>query len=140
MQEIHDACAVNTSSNALFGFVGVPAHYRQQYDHTQIQQACVAQLIQLFGEKAGLYQNIYYKDWAQDPYVTSQSDIASQPAHPHFPITKHTEELIEKNIYLAGSEFSPTDAGYLEGAVCAVENVMKQLKDTSTIHNSNQSR
>ena len=127
MQEMHDACAENKIVSALFGFIGVPATYRANYDESQIKQACINQLSQLYGKPAQSIKASYLKDWANDEFVASGNDINEPPNHPHFAIANHENELTQKNIYLAGSEFSQVDAGYLEGAVCAVAEVINKL-------------
>ena len=138
MQEMHDACSIDISetgeqvnlTNALFGFIGVPANHRQQYDESQIKEACLNQLNQLYENSEEELDSILYKDWATDEFVASARDINEPPKHPDFPMVQHMTELTQKNIFLAGSEFSRTDAGYLEGAVCAVNDVMTKITNT----------
>ncbi|WP_054114209.1 flavin monoamine oxidase family protein [Marinagarivorans algicola] len=131
MQEMHDACGfgvcavadnvdVDVGTSALFGFVGVPASHRAQFTEAHIKQACLAQIEQLYGVQAAPATAVFYKDWAADKYVAAKRDISESPAHPHFALSRHQQELAQKNLYLVGSEFADTDAGYLEGAVCAV--------------------
>ena len=127
MQEMHDASADNSPPYALFGFIGIPAQNRAQYSESQIKQACINQLQQLYGEQAKNAQTTLLKDWAFDEYVTTKQDCLEAPSHPNFNIIEHINELEEKNIYLAASEFSADDAGYLEGAVCAVKQVIAKL-------------
>jgi monoamine oxidase len=127
MQEMHDACADNSPPYALFGFIGIPAQYRAQYSEAKIKQACLNQLQQLYGERAKEVETSHLKDWATDVYVSTEQDCVESPNHPHFNLVEHANELKDKNIYLAGSEFSTEDAGYLEGAVCAVNQVISKL-------------
>ena len=82
---------------------------------------------QLYGEQAKDTETTLIKDWAFDEYVTTEQDCSEAPNHPNFNILEHKNELKEKNIYLAASEFSADDAGYLEGAVCAVKQVIAKL-------------
>ncbi len=137
MQEMHDACAfgvcdvtddVDVDVSALFGFVGVSASHRAQFTEAQIKQACLAQIEQLYGAQAAPAQAVFYKDWAADQYVAAKRDISERPAHPHFALSRHQKELAQKNLYLAGSEFADIDAGYLEGAVCAVNAFIDTLE------------
>ncbi|XPF96463.1 FAD-dependent oxidoreductase [Colwellia sp. RE-S-Sl-9] len=127
MQEIHDACANNEPSYALFGFIGIPAISRSQYSEAQIKQACLSQLALLYGEQAKKVENTYFKDWATSEYITSELDLNEPPQHPYFDSKYHQKELTEKKIFLVGSEFSTIDAGYLEGAVCAVNDVINKI-------------
>ncbi|WP_068545920.1 flavin monoamine oxidase family protein [Thalassotalea crassostreae] len=128
MQEMHDASADDVPPYALFGFIGLPANYRAQFSDEQIEQACLAQLHKIYGEQATRTESTFLKDWATDGYSTSELDIKEPAQHPNFAIENHEKELRSKNLYLAGSEFSDIDAGYLEGAVCAVSKVIEQIK------------
>jgi len=122
MQEIHDASANEQAPYALFGFIGINALQRASLSSDQLKQACINQLVQIFGAQAATYQQVYLKDWAVDKFTASAQDIQQASQHPSFAIHLFKDELKAKRIHLVASEFSTIDAGYLEGAVEAVDN------------------
>lgn len=131
MQEMHDACDNHGKSHALFGFIGIPVSQRQQYSAEQIKQACISQLVSLYGEQAANIEHCYLKDWAQDKWVTAPLDLSQPPVHPYVNLTQHQQELDDKNVYLVASEFARQEAGYLEGAIYAVNDMVQKTNLTS---------
>jgi monoamine oxidase len=127
MVEMHDACDDGGNNAALFGFIGVPATQRALYTKAQIIEACIAQLVNLYGEQAGDYQYCDVKDWAQDRWVCTKTDISEPAAHPHIDLKPFAQQLTALNLCLVGSEFAECEAGYLEGAIEAVEVNMESL-------------
>jgi monoamine oxidase len=121
MVEMHDASDDAGNNAALFGFIGVPATQRAPYTKAQIIEACIAQLVNLYGEQAGDYQSCDVKDWAQDQWVCAKTDISEPAGHPHIDLKPFTQQLNTLNLCLVGSEFAKCEAGYLEGAIEAVE-------------------
>jgi monoamine oxidase len=121
MQEIHDASANEQAPYALFGFIGINALQRASLSTQQLQQACINQLVNIFGEQAATYQQVYLKDWAVDKFTASAQDLKETPQHPNFAINLFKDELETKRVHLVASEFSAIDPGYLEGAVEAVD-------------------
>ncbi len=127
MVEIHDATATPDKGFALFGFIGVPSKVRQQYAENDIKAACLQQLVDIFGDIAADYQSISLEDWALDSAICTDKDILEGSQHPNIDIGKFERALQDKRIYFAGSEFSTNDAGYLEGALLAVNRAMNAL-------------
>ncbi|WDE08865.1 FAD-dependent oxidoreductase [Thalassomonas viridans] len=121
MVEIHDACGDINDNPAIFGFIGIPATQRVGISHKQMKQACLQQLIQVFGPQATDIEAAYLMDWSMDEYVATAKDLSEQPRHARYLIDKLKNELTAVNAYLIGSEFGQTDAGYLEGALSAVD-------------------
>ncbi|WP_210545911.1 FAD-dependent oxidoreductase [Rhodoferax sp. PAMC 29310] len=127
--EIHDASSTPRGGHALFGFVGVPAHLRRQHDHASIEAACLAQLTTIFGPAASLPLAISLKDWAQDEWVVSDRDLFEPPQHPALNLAPWSAELRRLGLHLVGSEYAENEAGYLEGALCAVESFLDAAID-----------
>lgn len=121
MVEIHDASASKQSAAALFGFIGIPAVHRATMTKQQLSQACTDQLIQIFGVQAVNPINTYLQDWAKEPWISTQQDIAESARHAAFNMAKHQQELTSMNLKLVGSEFALNEPGYIEGALEAVE-------------------
>jgi monoamine oxidase len=121
MVEIHDASSSLQAGHALFGFLGVPAHIRGQHGQAALEAACLSQLTAIFGPAASQPRAILLKDWAQDAWIVSQQDLSETPQHPDLNLAPWSTELSRLELYLVGSECAPDEAGYLEGALCAVD-------------------
>lgn len=119
--EMYDASDEQGNNAALFGFIGVPAGQRAAYTKTQIIDACLMQLMNLYGEQAGEYLHCDIKDWALDQWACAKTDITEPAAHPYIDLKPFAEQLSQINLSLVGSEFATSEAGYLEGAIEAVE-------------------
>ncbi len=126
MVEIHDATASIDQGAALFGFIGIPALARQQYGTGDLKTLCLRQLTDLFGEKAATPEAVYLNDWANDPFVATQKDIREPPNHAQFHPTFFTE-MQDINLYMVASEFAQKEAGYLEGALNAVDKALPRM-------------
>lgn len=115
--EIHDATTASGSA-ALFGFVGIGALERRTLREESITQASIAQFVRLFGQEAAVPTATLFQDWAADP-LTATADDAVSSGHPTAGDWVDGPWL--GRLHLAGSEVSPTEAGYLAGAVQASE-------------------
>ncbi len=125
--EIHDATEEKTGAAALFGFVGLPAHQRHSLGHRPLADACLNQLVTLFGANAKEPLFTCLKDWSLEPLVAASQDLAEPPAHANFPMNRFTDELESLGIHLAGSEYARREPGYLEGALEASDHWLKRL-------------
>jgi monoamine oxidase len=117
MVEVHDA--TNASGGAgLFGFLGVGAEHRAAMGEEALTRACIGQFARIFGEEARTPRATFIKDWAADPLTATSADRAAAGQ-----IAPSDAEWVpgawQERLVLAGSETSPTDAGYLAGAVMA---------------------
>ncbi|WFU04714.1 FAD-dependent oxidoreductase (plasmid) [Rhizobium sp. CB3171] len=127
--EIHDATTASGKA-ALFGFVGVPAHYRREVGRDAITDASIAQLGQLFGPDALRPTATLYKDWAEDPLTATSLDQMAT-GHPDGRRREWTDNNWSDRITLAGSETAVHDPGYLAGAVEAGERAAISLINRS---------
>ncbi len=143
MVEINDASGVdrentnegvhdNASPAALFGFIGVPALNRKTIDKQQIINACIAQLGKLFGEAALSPISTHYIDWANNEYISTNTDINEPSQHAHFDQARFKAELNRLNLGLIGSEFSQTEPGYIAGALDHVNDQAVKIKIQSS--------
>jgi monoamine oxidase len=130
MMELHDASpqSENTPNGrgAIFGFLGVPADARKGQDASVIQ-ACKQQLINLFGERAGSPLDIIYKDWSDDPFTATPEDANGPQSHPHYHAISISEADWQNRLFFAVTETAPQFGGFLEGALEAVDNVMRRF-------------
>lgn len=121
MPEIHDATTAGGQA-ALFGFLGVGAAERLRMGEEALARACVAQFTRIFGTEAANPRATRYKDWAADPWTAAPADLIST-GHATF-----TPDWVQgpwaDRLILGGSETSPSEAGYLAGAVEASANAV----------------
>jgi monoamine oxidase len=119
LAEIHDASTAS-GQPALFGFLGVSAAQRAVLDHQALTDACITQLMRIFGPEARTPRATLLKDWTTDPLTATRRDAVAT-GHP----TSHAGPWVvgpwADRLALAGSETSPSEAGYLAGAIVAAE-------------------
>jgi monoamine oxidase len=129
LAETHDATTASGQA-ALFGFVGIPPARRQAMGRDALVAASVRQLVTLFGPGAGTPRATLYKDWAADPLTATEMDWVDG-AHPVAQGRAWVDGAWRHRITLAGSETSPSEPGYLAGAVhaaaCAASEVTRLL-------------
>ena len=125
MVEIHDASAEDGNYAALFGFIGVPYLSRNQVTKEQLIQACAQQLSYFYGKDAEKATGYFIKDWADDKFVANRDDQTQPSQHPEFDFSGLDEQLNNLNIHFVASEFAKQEAGYLEGAINAVDDAIK---------------
>lgn len=111
LSEIHDASPVRAEAGALFGFAHVGAARQPGF-----QDAAIAQLVRLFGPGAETPDTVMIKDWSRDPATATPADRTPPQGHPTYRRLPPTNRLI-----FAGTEASPEDGGFLEGALAAAE-------------------
>lgn len=124
--EIHDA-TTRSGAAALFGFVGVPSAQRAAIGEEALIHACIIQLIRLFGEEAGRPRATLFKDWAVDPLTATEIDRAGGD-HPVATGAPWVTGAWSDRLSLGGSEASPSDPGYLAGAVDAATRAVADVR------------
>ena len=137
MGEIHDASFEDNNGNevfALFGFIGVPYQHRQQISQGEMTTACISQLRLLFGERISEYKLTYFKDWANDIYTASKLDQTQASAHPHINLQTEQKQLNAIQLYCVASEFSSTEAGYMEGAILAAQQAVSAIVSSTHVN------
>lgn len=120
LSEIHDASSADGSQAALFGFLGATADYRAQQGPEALAAQCLAQLARIFGPEAGHPTEHWLQDWAQQPLTAAALDRHPLNQHPLYrPISVPPDW--QDHLWLAGTEQSDYNGGYLEGALDAAE-------------------
>ncbi|KAF1004658.1 MAG: Putrescine oxidase [Luteibacter sp.] len=114
--EIHDASA-DDGEGALFGFIGVPATMRRRMPDAALRELCRAQLVRLFGPRAGEPRAEYVKDWAADPCTATQADQMAGGHHDTAAAIGHGDGPWQHFLTGIASEWSPSMPGYIAGAV-----------------------
>jgi monoamine oxidase len=127
LAEVHDASDADGRHAALFGFVGVPASVRRRVGRQALVEAALAQLARLFGPEALAPQSVHLQDWAEEAETATTADALPAASHPAPTSTALPAPWLGR-VHLAGSEFAPDFAGYLEGAVLAAERAVHALQ------------
>lgn len=127
MPEIHDATTADGAAG-LFGFVGVSADQRAALGDERLTEACLAQLVRMFGGEAASPRATLLKDWAADPCTATVDDRVATGHPVPGPAPWVTGPWAERLI-LAGSETSPVEPGYLAGAVVAARTAATAVLD-----------
>jgi monoamine oxidase len=119
LAEIHDASTVS-GQYALFGFLKWTAQQRAALGVPTLKQACLDQLTRLFGPSARETLAVHVQDWTTEPWTATELDAVAS-GHPMPSSMPWTTRPWQERLALAGSESSPTDPGYLSGAVVGAE-------------------
>ncbi len=123
MAEIHDATTASGKA-ALFGFMAIAAEQREQLGEAALSQACIGQLVRVFGEEARRPSSTILKDWASDPFTATPTDRVAG-GHPVPSTAPWVSGAWSARLSLGGSEVSQSEAGYLAGAVTAAMQAVK---------------
>ncbi|WP_434713041.1 FAD-dependent oxidoreductase [Rhizobium sp. YTUHZ045] len=119
MVEMHDATLANGKA-ALFGFIGIGADQRAALGDEALKKACLAQFARIFGAGASEPRSTLLKDWAADPLTaTSRDPLAT--GHLSAEDANSLSGLWGQRLFMAGSETSAIEAGFLAGAVAAAK-------------------
>jgi monoamine oxidase len=130
--EIHDASpqsggeGTDSGCGALFGFVGLPPGGRDRVGRAQLIEAAIAQLARIFGPEATTPVATRLHDWSYEPWTARAEDRVGFGDHPPTQPAALPSPWGAR-VALAGSEFSRTVPGYLEGAVEAAEGAARAL-------------
>lgn len=111
LAEIHDASPFDAKVGALFGFAHVGAARQPGF-----RDAAIAQLARLFGQDAATPDDVFVKDWSVDPATATKADLTPPSEHPNYIALPPTRRVI-----FAGTEMSPDNGGFLEGALATAE-------------------
>lgn len=124
--EIHDASsrAGREGGAALFGFFALPAGARSAASGTALREACIAQLVRLFGEEARAPRQLVIHDWTTEPLTAGPGDERSPSGHPTYDAIRATWG---DRLHFASTETAPNSGGYLEGALEAAERAAAEV-------------
>ena len=128
--EIHDATTA-TGTPGLFGFPGLSPEQRRAVGEAALTRAALQQFARLFGSPAERPRATLYKDWAADPLTATLADWTSAGhAHGDGPLI---DGPWRRRLVLGGSESSPTESGYLAGAVEASRQAAAEVVGRLTV-------
>lgn len=130
LREIFDASGEDGTPAILGGFVGRSVSRRQQEGHL-LAAAMIAQLVELFGDKAANPEAMLYRDWATNHWLATPADAVLPNGHPQYGQDYLQQPLWSDacggRVWLGGTETARDFGGYLEGALEAAERVVAQL-------------
>lgn len=131
MSEIHDASSEprvgEPQAFALFGFLGIAPKVRRQHSE-QLPDLLLQQFTRLFGDQAKTPTNLVIHDWAQEAFTASELDQSIPNHHPINRWSSTSEPGWNGALLWSGSETADDHTnGYLEGAVLAAKQSIKQL-------------
>lgn len=127
MVEVHDATTASGRA-ALFGFLGIAAEQRTVFGQETLARACLDQFARIFGDEARTPDATILKDWAADPLTAT---VADRAAAGHI-VSNGTPWVLgrwQQRLAMAGSETSPSDPGYLAGAIVAAKRAVAETLD-----------
>ena len=113
--EIHDASS--RTRPALFGFFAIPAAQRARVPQDELKQLCRIQLARLFGPAALEPLVDAIQDWSADPFTATARCGMQGAGHGQAPEMSLANGRWAGRIFGAGSEWSPSNPGYLAGAI-----------------------
>ncbi|MGX4643697.1 flavin monoamine oxidase family protein [Massilia sp. SYSU DXS3249] len=116
--ELHDA-SIPGGDAALFGFFALPARLRRELTDEVLQAQCRAQLVRLFGPRAGAPTAEFIKDWASDPRTATAADLDAAGDHGAAPLASAGDGAWAGRLTGVASEWSRAFPGYVAGAVDA---------------------
>lgn len=117
--EIHDGSDETAGPYGLTGFVSIPALQRK--DKKSIIQAILTQFTQLYGQKAGQPDQLYYQDWAKEEFTATEYDLRSAHNHPEYHPPSGEKSLWDGCLKISGTETADQFGGYLEGALSSAQ-------------------
>jgi len=115
MREIHDMSGPDGSPAALFGFA--PGTIDQP---TATADACLAQLVELFGPRAAEPLELVVHDWRAEQW-TSPPGVERLTAYQTFGHPLYAEAAMGGRLHWCSTETATQAPGHIEGALVAAE-------------------
>ena len=121
--EVHDHTCADMKSGALFGFVGwSPEQRKSSVD--QLRQEILAQLSDCLGSAAANPLELVVQDWATNPRIVTELDLAQPVNHPDVGPNNLREKYLDGRVQFAVSEASERSPGFIEGALAIGESTV----------------
>src|SRR5699024_8919593 len=113
-RELHDHCGPDGTPAAVFAFA--PAASLAGAERAQVAELFTAQLVRLFGPRAGDVSSVHVVDWSQEQYTQPASTGSGSPATFGAPEYQHP---VHGRVHWAATETATAYAGHVEGAIRA---------------------
>ena len=118
--EVHDHTCAEMKPAALFGFVGWSPEQRQS-SPAQLRQEILDQLSDCLGKAAANPLELVIQDWATNPQIVTELDLAQPVDHPDVGPDNLREKYLDGRVQFAVSEVSERSPGLIEGALAIGE-------------------
>ena len=118
--EVHDHTCAEMKSAALFGFIGWSPEQRQS-SPAQLRQEILDQLSDCLGKAAANPLQLVIQDWATNPQIVTELDLAQPVDHPDVGPDNLREKYLDGRVQFAVSEVSEHSPGLIEGALAIGE-------------------
>ena len=118
--EIHDAS--DSTTHALFGFVGFDANQRSAMGKHLLEDAIKRQIQGLFDV---VIKGVVIQDWACESATATNLDRVAPSHHPRYGL--HPMSLWNDRILLASTESARQHGGYIEGALVAAKQALTTI-------------
>jgi monoamine oxidase len=122
--EIYDHSNFEQSKFSLMGFLNSSA---VNYDVSQREKFVLSQIENLFGSIVKKHISYNDKIWDNEFIATTNTKLLYAHQNNGHPLLQ--EPLLGGKLFLAGTETSQTNPGYLDGAVTSANRVSKQLSE-----------
>ena len=127
LSEIYDGTPFSENALSLgcvlTSFIGINAFQRRQLSQSQLIDACLSQLENLFGTQARKVKQVIVKDWSDEIFTTTESDLAGPHLHPHYEASM-PRQFFDAYLSIAGTEAATEYGGYIEGALESADAVL----------------
>jgi monoamine oxidase len=125
LREVHDMSGPEGEPPALFGFAAPPSMSGRPDELAE--EGIVAQLVRLFGPRAGTPVSIDLMDWSREARTTP----AGAPPSQRYDLYGHAafQRPVHGRIHLASTETALAFAGHIEGALMAGDETARRIVD-----------
>jgi len=127
--EAHDHAAFDNQPAALFGFIGWTPEQRRR-DPAGLRKAILAQLVECFGDTAAQPRALVVQDWATNPWIVTEQDLAHPGVHPDVGPDALRQPQLDGRLRFAVSEVSDQSPGLIEGALAVGERAAQEMLGT----------
>ncbi len=124
--EGHDHSGQDGSPAALFGFIGWPYEMRAELG-AEMEGHVRTQLRRCFGADSPEPLSVHIEDWATNPYVTTQADLASPMMHPDVGPDVLRAWHFNDRVVFSVAEVARRSPGLIEGAFDAAQNAADSI-------------
>ncbi len=125
MREIHDMSGPSGSPAALFGFAPTAAG-----EPAATADACLTQLVELFGHRAADPIDIVVHDWRAEEW-TSPPGVEQLASYQTFGHPMYGDPALDGRLHWCSTETATEAPGHIEGALAAAERAVAAILSTT---------
>lgn len=125
--QFHDASPADGAVGALFGWLGNHSPGRG-LSPAERQAAILAQATRMYGPQAAALLTYADHNWARDRFTTAPAgELMAEEEHPRYGDSRLQPPQMGGRLHWAGTETSPVNGGYLDGAVYSGKRIAQRL-------------